>query len=206
MPKHALLACYIDAVVTPFALMPLLLNNHINGNGIAVHVHNKSLYDLSEGDFGSIHPGVSCNACCLYCTRFDYFSLPVHGITQVAGIANRKITTCNQLTDTDSSHAAEAAFTSETFNSSQSSFPFSQSANSQYIGCLSVCGTTVCTCLNLYRQHRSVRGAIPASSVPVSSAASVRSHVTSPGLVDTLAVHWLRPDDLTRCGGSDNYR
>ena len=98
---------------------------------------------------------------------------PCTGITQVAGIANRKITTCNQLTDTDSSHAAEAAFTSETFNSSQSSFPFSLRIYRLFV-CQSVCGTTVCTCLNLYRQHRSVRGAIPASSVPVSSAASVR--------------------------------
>lgn len=101
---------------------------------------------------------------------------PCTGITQGAGIANRKITTCNQLKDTDSSYAAEAAFTSETFNSSQSSFPFNRSVNSQYIGCLSVCfGTTVCTWLNLYRQHRSVRGAIPASSLSVSSAAPVPS-------------------------------
>ena len=116
---------------------------------------------------------------------------PCTGITQVAGIANRKITTCNQLIDTDSSHAAETAFTSETFNSSQSSFPFSRSVNSQYLGCLSVrlsvCDTTVCTWLNLCRQHRSVRGAIPVSSVPVSSAAPARSHVSS----DTWAVHWL---------------
>ena len=130
---------------------------------------------------------------------------PCTGITQVEGIANRKITTCNQLADTESSYAAEAAFTSETFNSSQSPFPFNQFVNSQHIGCLSVYGTTVCTWLNLCRQHRSVRGAIPASSVPVSSAAPVRSHVTSPGLTDTWAVHWLRPDDLTHCG-SDNYR
>ena len=43
---------------------------------------------------------------------------PCTGITRVAGIANRKITTCNQLTDTESSYATEAAFTSETFNSS----------------------------------------------------------------------------------------
>ena len=158
MPKHALLACYIDAVVTPFALMPLLLNNHINWNGIAIHIHFKSLYDLSEDNFGSIHPSVPCNACCLYCTRFDYFSLPVHGhhtsnITTVstllvADIANRKITTCNQLTDTltDSSHAAEAAFTSETFNSSQPSSPFSRSVNSIYrlSVCQSVCLWHVC--------------------------------------------------------------
>ena len=102
-----------SGVVTPFALMPSLLNNHINGNGIAIPIRIKSEYGLSEGDFGTIHPSVSCNACCLYCTRFDYFSLPVHGITQVAGIANRKITTCNQLTDTDNSHAAEPAFTPE---------------------------------------------------------------------------------------------
>ena len=102
---------------------------------------------------------------------------PCTGITQVAGIANRKITTCNQLTDTESSYAAEAAFTSETFNSSQSSFPFSHScelAIYRLSACQSVCGTTVCTWLNLYRQHGSVRGAIPASSVPVSSAAPVR--------------------------------
>ena len=142
--------------------------------------------------------------------RFDYSSLPVHGHHTISDIANRKITTCNQLTDTltDSSHAAEAAFTSETFNSSQPASPFSRSVNSIYLlsVCQSVCGTIVCTWLNLYRQHRSVRGAIHVSSVPVSSAASVRSHVTSPGLVDTLAVHWLRPNDLTRCGGSDNYR
>ena len=84
---------------------------------------------------------------------------PCTGITQVADIANRKITTCNQLTDTDSSHAAEAAFTSETFNSSQPSSPFSRSVNSIYrlSVCKSVCGTSVCTWLNLYRQHRSVR-------------------------------------------------
>ena len=139
----------------------------------------------------------------------DYFSLPVHGHSQVADIANRKIATCNQLTDTDSSHAAEAAFTSETFNSSQSSFSFSPSVNSQYIDCLSVSLSVA-------------RLSAHAEPVPTTSQRKRRyickqctckhwSHVHWLRPDDLLflpctSVHWLRPDDLTHCGGSDNYR
>ena len=134
---------------------------------------------------------------------------PCTGITQVAGIANRKITTCNQLADTESSYAAEAAFTSETFNSSQSSFSFSPSVNSQYIDCLSVSLSVA-------------RLSAHAEPVPTTSQRKRRyickqctckhwSHVHWLRPDDLLflpctSVHWLRPDDLTHCGGSDNYR